>query len=149
MVAVQCPGAFAGEPEVHPGPTEPLQIQTKAGAISLSVEVAQTPHERNQGLMYRHELAPLSGMLFVFERRQRLTFWMKNTYISLDMIFIDSDGKIVAIVTHTTPLSTDFISPFVRASAVLEVNAGFTEAHDVEVGDHIVHPAFNAIGAAP
>ena len=132
----------AGQQAVHPGPIEPLTIRTKTGPVKFAVELARTESEQHQGLMYRRDMAADAGMLFLFKRDRYLAFWMKNTYISLDMIFIKSDGTIVAIVPRTTPMSLDHISPDVPAAAVLEVNAGTVEANGIAVGDVVASAAF-------
>jgi uncharacterized membrane protein (UPF0127 family) len=95
-----------------------------------------------RGLMFRQSLAPDRGMLFVFGREQRLIFWMKNTYLSLDIIFIRKNGRIAAVVADTVPLSDAAISPDVPASAVLELNAGTAKRLHIEVGDDVQHEAF-------
>ncbi len=137
-------GPLASDPVVQPGPTEPLQIETKAGPVLIAVEIADTTPERSQGLMYRKTLAPDSGMLFLFGRDQYLSFWMKNTYVPLDMIFIRSSGEIVAIAADTTPLSLKPVDPDVRAAAVLEVNAGTAAARGIAIGDRVAHPALTS-----
>ena len=142
MALADAPRPAADQQAVHLGPTEPLTIRTKAGPVKFSVELARTESEQHQGLMYRRDMAADAGMLFLFKRDRYLAFWMKNTYISLDMIFIKSDGTIVAIVPRTTPMSVDHISPDVRAAAVLEVNAGTAEANGIAVGDRVASAAF-------
>jgi uncharacterized membrane protein (UPF0127 family) len=122
---------------------EPLSIVTAAGEITFQVEVARSPRAREQGLMFRHSLAPDRGMLFLFGHQQRLSFWMKNTYLPLDMVFIRKNGGIAAIVADTAPLSVASISPDVRASAVLEVNAGTAKRLHIAVGDQVRHEAFD------
>ncbi len=121
---------------------EPLSIVTTAGVVTFEVEVARRPKAQARGLMFRHSLAPDRGMLFLFGHEQRLRFWMKNTYLSLDMIFIRKNGRIAAVVTDTVPLSEASISPDMRASAVLEVNAGTAERLHIGVGDEVRHEAF-------
>ena len=88
----------------------PLEIVTKSGVQVFSVEMATTEEEKTTGLMYRKELADGKGMLFDFSPEQQISMWMKNTYISLDMIFIRADGRILRIAENTEPLSTKIIS---------------------------------------
>src|SRR5437762_14006872 len=88
---------------------EPLEIVTKAGVQVFSVELAATEEEKTTGLMYRKELPDGKGMLFDFSPAQEISMWMKNTYISLDMIFIRPDGRILRIAENTEPFSTKII----------------------------------------
>ena len=103
---------------------QPLEIVTKNGVQVFSVEMATTEEEKQTGLMYRKELADGKGMLFDFSPEQQVSMWMKNTYISLDMIFIRADGRILRIAENTEPLSTKIISSGGPARGVLEVMAG-------------------------
>ena len=88
----------------HAADLQTLEIATKSGVHVFAVEMARTDIERAQGLMYRKELPEGRGMLFDFEREQETAFWMQNTYISLDMIFIRQDGRILRIAENTEPL---------------------------------------------
>ena len=90
-------------------PVEQLEIETASGVRAFVVEVAKTPEEQGRGLMYRREMAPNAGMLFVYPSGGRVTMWMKNTYIPLDMVFIGADGRITHIVERTVPLSNELI----------------------------------------
>ena len=92
------------------GEFQPLEIATKTGVQVFSVEMATTEEEKTTGLMYRKELPDGQGMLFDFSPEQQVSMWMKNTYISLDMIFIRADGRILRIAENTEPLSTRIIS---------------------------------------
>src|SRR3954452_25105648 len=82
-----------------------LEIATKSGVHTFGVEMAITPDEQSRGLMFRRSLPENQGMLFDFKREQELSFWMKNTYVSLDMIFIRADGRILRVAENTEPLS--------------------------------------------
>jgi uncharacterized membrane protein (UPF0127 family) len=84
---------------------------------------------------YRKSLSSNTGMLFVFETIEPITMWMKNTFISLDMLFLSSNGKIVKIVHRTKPLSLNAISSKVPAKRVLEINAGVAKRLKISVGD--------------
>src|SRR5438270_12616104 len=97
---------------------QPLEIVTKNGVQAFSVEMATTDEEKQTGLMYRKELADGKGMLFDFNPEQEVSMWMKNTYVSLDMIFIRADGRILRIAENTEPLSTRIISSGGPARAV-------------------------------
>ena len=122
---------------------EPLDIISKNGVHKFSVEMAVTPAERAQGLMYRKELPEGQGMLFDFQQEQELGFWMKNTYIPLDMIFIRADGRILRIAENTTPLSEALVPSRGPARAVLEVIAGTARKLGIAPGDQVAHPIFN------
>ncbi|EDP66243.1 hypothetical protein BAL199_24889 [alpha proteobacterium BAL199] len=116
----------------------PLTIETAAGVRHIfQVEVADTDQERGQGLMYRQEMAPDHGMLFVFDRPSRITMWMKNTPLPLDMLFIGVDGRIVDIHQRTVPFSLDTIASGRRALYVLEVNGGTADRLKLGVGDRV------------
>ena len=116
---------------------EPLVVETKAGPVEFMVEYAGTPEEYAQGLMFRESLAPQTGMLFDFHAPRPVAFWMRNTLISLDMIFIDAAGVIQFIAHRTTPLSEKSIGPGVPSLAVLEVNGGEAAALGVAEGDRV------------
>ena len=109
------------------------------GGVFVSVELPGTPAEMARGLMHREQLGENDGMLFVFEKDQPQSFWMKNTLIPLDMIFIDSNDKIVDILT-AEPCEEDPCRSYISkddARYVLEVNKGFTEKHNIEIGDEV------------
>ncbi|MEM1103307.1 MAG: DUF192 domain-containing protein [Pseudomonadota bacterium] len=120
------------------------RLVTDQGAFDFVVEVARTPEEQRRGLMFRRSLAEDAGMLFVHESDRVLGMWMKNTYLPLDMAFLDREGRIVAIAADRTPHSLDHISSGVPARAVLEVNAGRLKALGAKVGDRLLHEAFGA-----
>jgi uncharacterized membrane protein (UPF0127 family) len=120
-----------------------LEIVTKSGVQVFSVEIATTEEEKTTGLMYRKELADGKGMLFDFSPEQQVSMWMKNTFISLDMIFIRADGRILRIAENTEPQSTKIISSGGLAKGVLEVIAGTAKKYGIEPGDRVAHPLFN------
>ena len=122
---------------------QPLEIVTKSGVQVFSVEMATTEEEKTTGLMYRKELADGKGMLFDFTPEQQVSMWMKNTYISLDMIFIRADGRILRIAENTEPESTRIISSGGLAKGVLEVIAGTAKKYGIAPGDRVAHPLFN------
>jgi uncharacterized membrane protein (UPF0127 family) len=103
--------------------------------IRVDVEVARTPEQRQRGLMFRKHMDPDKGMLFLFERPDHLTFWMHNTYMPLDMIFIEAGMRILGIVEKTTPLSDRTCEVPGESQFVLEVNSGFSQVHDIKRGD--------------
>ena len=122
---------------------QPLEIVSKTGVHTFAVEMAVTPEEQARGLMFRRELPEGQGMLFDFQREQPATFWMKNTYVSLDMIFIRADGSILRIAENTEPLSTRLVPSGGRVLAVLEVIAGTARKLGIAPGDRVAHPIFS------
>ncbi len=123
--------------------TEPLGIVTKSGRQSFDVEVMRNDADRARGLMYRRSMPANRGMLFDFERAQPVTMWMKNTYLSLDMVFIRADGTIARIAADTEPLSTKVIPSNEPVLAVLELNAGTAAKLGIRAGDRVEHPLFS------
>ncbi len=101
----------------------------------VRVTVVDTPQTREQGLSGRSTLAPNEGMLFIFDSPEKLSFWMKDMLFSIDIIWIGSDWTVVDTTEHLTPESyPTTVSPRSPAQYVLEVPAGFIQAHDVEIG---------------
>lgn len=113
---------------------------SQGNAIHVSVEIVATPEKRNFGLMYRKELPESHGMLFIFPREQPLSFWMKNTPLPLDIIFMNSSHTIVNIVANTEPFSEKPLPSGLPAQFVLEVNAGFCQRHSIRVGSQVELP---------
>lgn len=123
--------------------TSELWIETAAGArYRFGIELAVTPEQQAQGLMNRPEMAADSGMLFIFEPMRPVSFWMKNTLISLDMLFVGADGRIVNIGARTEPLSMASVPSDGPVRAVLEINGGLSAMLGIRPGDRIVHEAF-------
>jgi len=108
--------------------------QVVFGADTVTAEVARTDQERARGLMYRESLAPNAGMLFVFPEQSVRSFWMQNTYIDLDIAFMDRDFRVVDI-QQMDAQSTDSHVSRARAMYALETNQGWFEAHGVQIGD--------------
>jgi uncharacterized protein len=119
-----------------------LEIMTSTGVRVFSVEMAQTDAERERGLMYRRFMPPDRGMLFNFKREEPVMFWMKNTYIPLDMIFISRAGVVTRIAADAEPLSERLIPSGGPCYGVLEVNAGVAASLGVKPGDKVRHPIF-------
>jgi uncharacterized membrane protein (UPF0127 family) len=117
-----------------------LEIATKSGVHPFSVELATTEAEREKGLMFRKELPEGQGMLFDFHREQEVGFWMQNTYIPLDMIFIKGDGRILRIAENTEPMSTKVIPSGGPVRFVLEVIAGTARKLGISPGDRVASP---------
>ena len=112
-------------------------IHTGAGTVEVQLEVARSPAELERGLMYRSALADGHGMLFVFADDANHQFWMKNTVIPLDMLFIARDGRIVGIHPDATPLSTAQIGVGAPSRYVLEVPGGYARRRGIAVGDQV------------
>jgi uncharacterized membrane protein (UPF0127 family) len=123
--------------------TSPLAIEGDAGRHEFEVELAITPEQRQWGLMFRDHLADDQGMLFDFEKMQPVTMWMRNTLISLDMLFIDDEGRIRRIAAETTPLSDATIPSGEPVRAVLELRGGRAAELGIRAGDRVIHPLFD------
>jgi uncharacterized protein len=115
-------------------------FKTETGEHSFDIEVMTTNGERAKGLMFRRSLPAKSGMLFVYDRPQAATMWMKNTYIPLDMVFIAEGGEVHRIEANTEPFSTALISSEGDIIAVLELNAGEAARIGLKRGDRAIYP---------
>lgn len=112
-----------------------VKIQTDDLTHFFQVEIADEPGEHSRGLMFRDALSENSGMLFLYPYPRPASFWMKNTKIPLDMLFIDADGRIVKIAEETTPFSLDPVSSDAPVVGILEIAGGESERKGIEVGD--------------
>jgi uncharacterized membrane protein (UPF0127 family) len=121
-------------------------IRGGASTVEVSLEVAATPAERERGLMYRSSLAEGRGMLFVFDADRNHSFWMKNTLIPLDMLFIARDGTVVGIHANATPLSTADIAVGKPSRYVLEVPGGWAARHGIDEGARVEFRGVGALG---
>ncbi len=121
-----------------------LTILTDDGEVNYKVEKAQTIKELEKGLMFRESLDADSGMIFDLSQVKDTAMWMKNTKIPLDMIFIEADGTIFWIFENAQPESTNLIIPPFPAAAVLELNAGDVQKHNIKPGDKVKHEFFAA-----
>ncbi len=119
-----------------------LTITTASGPHHFAVEVMRTPDELERGLMFRREMASDHGMLFDFGSPQPVTMWMKNTYLSLDMVFIASDGRIVSVKRDAEPLSEKTIPSGGNVLGVLELDAGTAKRIGLKPGDLVADPMF-------
>ncbi len=135
-LAAHAPAQAAGEAT--------LEIISKTGVHLFAVELAANDAERSRGLMFRKELPEGRGMLFDFEHDQPVAFWMHNTYISLDMIFIRGDGSILRIAENTEPLSDRLIPSGGPIRAVLEVIAGTARKLGIAPGDRVAGAMFGS-----
>src|SRR5579862_5566763 len=141
LVVLLLAALVAAAPKARGAEQQTLEIATKSGVHVFAVELAVTDEERERGLMYRRSLPESYGMLFDFKRDQEVTMWMKNTYVSLDMIFIQSDGRIRRIAENTEPESLKIIPSGGPVRAVLEVVAGTAKKLGIEAGDRVSSPS--------
>ena len=126
-------------------PRDRLTIERADGkAIPFTIEVATTEQQHAYGLMFRHSLPQEAGMLFLFTPPQPVVFWMKNTLIPLDMLFVREDGTIAKIAPQAVPEDRTIIASGETVSGVLEINGGEAGQLGIKVGDKIHHPAFTA-----
>ncbi len=130
-------------------PKSTLTIVTPDGRQHLfNIWVADTDPHREQGLMMVKSLAPNTGMLFIFDRPERVQMWMKNTLIPLDMVFIDTEGRIDSIAANTTPMSLKIIDAKNPVLAVLEIAGGSAATSGIKAGAIVKHPAFASMGGS-
>jgi uncharacterized membrane protein (UPF0127 family) len=123
-------------------PTAEVRVESAGRSHVFHVWIADTEPRREQGLMYVKRLKPGGGMLFVFPSAQPQSFWMKNTLISLDLLFIAPDGRIIRIAPSAKPLSEATIDSMGIVRGVLEVAGGTSERLGIKAGDRVRHPAF-------
>jgi uncharacterized membrane protein (UPF0127 family) len=117
------------------------------GRAHFTVVLADDPSERARGLMYVESLPMLEGMLFVYPEPQEVTFWMKNTLIPLDMLFVGPDGTILSVHENAIPHDETTISGGEGVIAVLEINGGMARRLGITVGDRLEHPVFTTVCA--
>lgn len=152
VIAVSAPSlsqgteTAAGQPMLLPVDADPLEIATTAGPRFFAIEVADNGANRSAGLMYRRTMPDDRGMLFIFEETRPVSFWMKNTPMALDLVFIAEQGRIEAILPGE-PYSITPISPEKPVRYVLELKAGTTGREGISVGDMVRHPRLNETGA--
>ena len=126
-----------------------VQLRGDWGQARFNVELAETPEDRAQGLMHRESLPASSGMLFLYERPQVLSFWMRNTLIELDMLFLDPDGVVRYIHHRAQPLDENPVFGGDGLIAVLEINGGLSKAMGIGEGSQLRHPFFGPDAAWP
>jgi len=134
--------ATSGVAQVAPCDESRLNIRGDWGQAAYSVEIADTPESRAQGLMFRESMARNAGMLFIFDRPQTVGFWMKNTLIPLDMLFIDQTGLVKRVHSNAIPGDLTTIPGGDGIFAVLEINGGLAQSYGITEGSEIRHPAF-------
>lgn len=123
-------------------PVETITVDTKAGPHAFKVEVAADDQSRETGLMFRKSMAPDAGMLFDFHTPQEVSFWMENTILPLDMLFVRADGTIAHIKQNATPYSRETIPSVEPVQVVIELNAGRAAALGIKEGDRVRAPQF-------
>ncbi|MFP4328188.1 MAG: DUF192 domain-containing protein [Paracoccaceae bacterium] len=121
-----------------------VELRGDWGEARFEVEIADTAPARAQGLMFRESMAREAGMLFVYPRPQRVSFWMKNTRIPLDMIFVDETGTVRRVHVNAIPGDLTPIPGGDGIRAVLEINGGLSETMGISAGTQLRHPAFDA-----
>jgi len=143
---VACSALLAALPAARAAGRDTIEIVTRTGVHAFTVELATNAAERAVGLMYRKELPEGHGMLFDFHDDQPVQFWMHNTYISLDMIFIASDGRVVRVAENAKPMSDELIPSGRPVRAVLEVIAGTARKFGIAPGDRVTGAFFGKGG---
>ncbi|MBT6037399.1 MAG: DUF192 domain-containing protein [Kordiimonadaceae bacterium] len=123
-------------------PTGELSIKTENTVYDFQIELALDDSHRQYGMMFRNNMDDMSGMLFVYDEKRRLSMWMKNTFISLDILFIGDDGKIMRIAHSRQPRSLSLIRSGSEAKAVLELKGGIAKSLGIAEGDVIIHSTF-------
>ena len=119
-------------------PLEPLQVLTKGGRHAFMVEIADSSMEWEYGLMCRRALAPDRGMLFVFDRSEPQAFWMRNTLIALDIVYLDARGRVVSISRNARPLDETPLPSGGASQYVLEIASGRATQIGLQIGDRVV-----------
>ncbi len=124
-----------------------VDLRGEWGQAHFTVEVADDEPERAQGLMFRERLAASSGMLFIYDSPQRVRFWMRNTLIALDLVFIDRSGQVLRIKHNAQPLDETPIDGGDGVLMVLEINGGMAKGLGISVGSHLRHPGLDSAAA--
>jgi uncharacterized protein len=142
VVLLACCAVFGATAPARAFGQDTIDIVTRSGVHAFSVELATNTADRALGLMFRKELPEGHGMLFDFQNEQQVQFWMHNTHIPLDMIFIAADGHIVHIAENAKPMSDDLIPSVHPVRAVLEVIAGTVRKFAIAPGDRVTGSIF-------
>jgi uncharacterized membrane protein (UPF0127 family) len=136
LLALACTAADAGDAAPH-GPQIPVTITTEAGDVTFQAEIADTPEERQLGLMHRTVMREKDGMIFLFAHEQQLAFWMRNTLIPLDMLFIKADHTVLGIVENATPKTDTQRKVSGDSQFVLELNGGAAKKFGLKAGQPV------------
>jgi uncharacterized protein len=144
LIAADAALAQSAPPEpLSAFPQSLLAIRTNSGkVVNFKIWEADTPKREEQGMMFIREMDEHTGMLFMFPENKPVTMWMKNTYVSLDLLFLNAQGKIDYIAEKATPRSEAIIGPPTPEFAVLELKGGACERFGVKVGDKVLHKNF-------
>ena len=141
QAAENTPAAAPSQPSVHPVsglPVVPLTVTTPGGsAHAFRVEVARTQQEQAKGLMFRTAMGPDEGMVFPYTPPQSVAFWMKNTVLALDIVFVGADHRVVNIAANATPYSEQSLPSAAPVSGVLELNAGRAKELGIVAGSKV------------
>jgi hypothetical protein len=140
--AAALPQSAAPEP-LSAFPQSMLAVKTSAGkVVNFKIWLADNQRREEQGMMFVRDMDIHTGMLFMFPENKRVSMWMKNTFVSLDLLFLDSHGKIDYIAASATPESTAIIGPSTPEYAVLELKGGACEQFGIKPGDRVIHSNF-------
>ena len=142
LFAATTRGGVGDAQQLQDHATTVLTIVGASGSHRFNVELADTPAQMEQGLMFRQELAPDAGMLFDFKQPVMATMWMHNTFIPLDMLFVDTTGRIVNIHERAVPQSDAIIAAAAPVRAVIELNGGTAARLGIKPGDRVIYPIF-------
>ncbi len=125
-------------------PKEPIAIETRsARRHTFEAWRAETPAQREQGLMFVKSMSADEAMIFVYDPAEYVTMWMKNTYLPLDMLFVDDHGCVITVKERARPLTLDAIEARGPVALVVELNAGTVASRGIRTGDRVVRPAAN------
>lgn len=138
--------AVAQTPQNPVGPTDPLRIVSAGKTHAFTVELADTPQESEMGLMYRQSMPKDHGMIFDFGAPKQTGMWMKNCVFPQDMLFLDTDGTVIAIAENARPGSERIIDPGFPFRGVLELNGGLAKELGLKPGDKVQHKIFKNLG---
>lgn len=147
-LAILAPAAFAQSEAIFM-PEGPLTIETQSGPVTITAEVADEPDEIATGLMFRESIAENRGMIFDFGTPREPNMWMRNVEFPIDMVFMDADGTVLAIVAHAQAHSERHINPGFPVKGVLELADGQASGFGIRPGDRIVHEIFGNTEIAP
>jgi len=139
----------AAVPVTAEGPLEPLRVMASGQAHDFKVEIADDEAERTKGLMFRETLLADHGMLFLFPDEAERSFWMRNTILPLDIIYVSKTGQVVSIQKNAIPYDKTPLPSYGEAAAVLEINGGLSDQLGIRPGDRIEHRFFDGKGPKP
>lgn len=149
LAAVASLLVLAAQPVWSACAEDKLTVIGDFGQVTFSIALADDPQERSQGLMFVEEMPTLAGMLFIYERPQSVSFWMKNTLIQLDMIFASADGEIQRIHENAIPGDLTPIAGGEDIQMVFEINGGLSSRLGIVAGDVMQHPSFGEDAILP